>query len=79
MFENQTRLWVIHISNSARLAERARNEGFMCIGWTRLGDLSSYDKKPKMKRRVAGVEACDPPEPNHIGRDPRHFGKPEQP
>lgn len=49
MFEDATRLWVVHIGNNARLAERARNEGFMCIGWTKVGDLTPYNTIGKMK------------------------------
>jgi len=49
MFENATRLWVVHISNNAKIATRAQREGFACIGWTRIGDLSPHDTRPKMK------------------------------
>lgn len=57
MFESASRLWVVHISNNARLAERARNEGFMCIGWTKIGDLTPHDSREKMK---AAYEAAFP-------------------
>ena len=57
MFDNHNRLWIIHIGNNAKLAERARNEGFMCIGWTKIGDLSPYDTREKMK---AAYEAAYP-------------------
>ncbi|MGH7242569.1 MAG: restriction endonuclease [Phycisphaerales bacterium] len=49
MFENASRLWVVHISNNAKLAARAQREGFICIGWTRMGDLSRYDTRDKMR------------------------------
>lgn len=49
MFENQSRLWVIHISGNKRLAERAQKEGFICIGWTKIGDLSAHDTPDKMR------------------------------
>jgi restriction system protein len=49
MFENKTTLWVIHISNSEEVASRAQKEGFVCIGWTRLGNLAPYDTREKMK------------------------------
>lgn len=49
MFENANRLWVVHISNNAKLAERARNEGFMCIGWTKIGDLTKLDTRESLK------------------------------
>jgi restriction system protein len=42
-------LWVIHIGNDDRIALRARNEDFICIGWTAMGDLSPYDTRPKMR------------------------------
>jgi restriction system protein len=49
MFDNASHLWVVHISNSAKLAARAQKEGFICIGWTRMGDLTPYDTREKMK------------------------------
>ena len=49
MFDNAERLWVVHISNNKRVAERAQREGFMCIGWTRIGDLRPYDTQEKLK------------------------------
>lgn len=49
MFENAARLWVVHISNNKRFAERAQRENFMCIGWTRIGDLRPYDTPEKLK------------------------------
>lgn len=49
MFEPNSRLWVVHISNSPRIAARAQQEGFICIGWTRIGDLSPYNTREKMK------------------------------
>jgi len=33
-------LWVVHIGNDDRIALRALEEGFVCIGWTDIGDLS---------------------------------------
>ena len=42
-------LWVVHIGNSDRIALRARDEGFVCIGWTALGPLSQLDSREKMK------------------------------
>lgn len=55
MFDNANRLWVVHISNNAKLAERARNEGFMCIGWTTMGDLSPHDTREKMKAAMTAA------------------------
>lgn len=53
MFDNANRLWVVHISNDVKIAARAQDEdhGFICIGWTKLGDLSPYDTREKMKAR----------------------------
>lgn len=39
----------MHISQSDHIALRARDEGFVCIGWTDIGDLSPYDTRPKMR------------------------------
>ncbi|MBX3362766.1 MAG: hypothetical protein KF705_15185 [Phycisphaeraceae bacterium] len=49
MFDNASRLWVIHISNHAKIANRAQTEGFVCIGWTRIGNLAPHDTREKMK------------------------------
>lgn len=55
MFKNTSRLWVVHISNNAKLAERARNEGFMCIGWVAIGDLTPHDTREKMKAAMTAA------------------------
>ncbi|MGP1273485.1 MAG: restriction endonuclease [Phycisphaerales bacterium] len=57
MFESAERLWVVHISNHKRIAQRAQAEGFVCIGWTRIGNLSPYDTPEKLK---AAYEAAFP-------------------
>lgn len=49
MFEDAQRLWVVHISNNRHLAERAQAEGFICIGWSRIGDLSPYKSREELK------------------------------
>src|SRR5687768_9507452 len=61
MFENKARLWVVHISNDEACALRAQNEGFVCIGWTRIGDLTPFDTREKMKAayRRAFPQAAD--------------------
>ena len=51
-FEGKNTLWVVHIANHDGIAIRARNEGFVCIGWTAMGDLSSFDTREKMRRRM---------------------------
>jgi len=48
-FIDKNILWVVHIGNDDRIALRARDEGFVCIGWTSMGDLSQYDKRDKMR------------------------------
>ena len=61
MFENKTTLWVVHIANHEPTALRAQSEGFICIGWTKIGDLTPYDTREKMKAayRIAFPEATD--------------------
>lgn len=49
MFENHSRLWVVHLSKDAAIAARARKEGFICIGWTKIGDLAPYNTRERMK------------------------------
>lgn len=48
-FSSASTLWVLHIGNNDRIALRAVDENFVCIGWTRIGDLSSHDTRPKMR------------------------------
>lgn len=49
MFEDADTLWVVHIGNDDRIALKARDEGFVCIGWTKMGDLSQYPTREEMK------------------------------
>lgn len=49
MHELSDRLWVVHISNDLEIAARAQAEGFICIGWTRIGDLGPYDSPEELK------------------------------
>ena len=49
LFSNANTLWVVHIGKDDRIAIRAHKEGFVCIGWTTMGDLSSYDTRNKMR------------------------------
>lgn len=51
-FKNKSTLWVIHIGNSEKIALRARDEGFVCIGWTALGDLSQFKTRDKMRKAM---------------------------
>lgn len=51
-FPGADTLWVVHIGNDDRIALRAREEGFVCIGWTEIGDLSPYDTRDKMKEAM---------------------------
>ena len=48
-FGNASTLWVVHIGNDDRIALRAREEGFVCIGWTEIRNLAPYDTRPKMR------------------------------
>lgn len=49
MFEDRGTLWVIHIGNDDRIALRAVEEGFVCIGWTKMGDVSSYTTRDSLR------------------------------
>src|SRR6266498_5450024 len=49
MFENESRLWVVHIANDEACAQRAQTEGFICIGWTKIGNLELHNTREKMK------------------------------
>lgn len=42
-------LWVIHIGNDDQIALRALNEGFVCIGWPEIGDLSDLSTRDEMR------------------------------
>lgn len=42
-------LWVVHIGNDDRIALRALEEGFVCIGWTDMGDLSPHNTREAMR------------------------------
>jgi restriction system protein len=56
MFDDTGRAWGIHISQSRKAAERAQGDdksGLVCIGWTRLGDLSPHDTIDKLKTHYA--------------------------
>jgi len=52
MFEGRETLWVVHIGKSERIALRARDAGFICIGWEAIGDLSSHDTREKMRKAM---------------------------
>src|ERR1051326_3296224 len=49
MFEKASHLWVLHISNHEETARRAQLEGFVCIGWTKMGDLSKLPTRDAVK------------------------------
>ncbi len=49
MFTDCERLWVVHIGNNDRIALSARDEGFICLGWTKIGDLSTYSTRERMR------------------------------
>ena len=52
LFDGHNTLWVIHIGNDDRIALRARNEGFVCIGWTQIGNLARYKTREAMKAAI---------------------------
>lgn len=52
MFDGHRPLWVIHIGNDDQIALRARNEGFICIGWTKMGDLSRFPTREATKQAM---------------------------
>jgi len=56
-FSDANTLWVIHIGNNDRIALRALEEGFVCIGWTEMGDLAVHGTRPAMR---AAMEAAYP-------------------
>ena len=49
VFSDRETLWVIHIGNSDTIALRARDEGFVCIGWSKLGDLSGLSTREEVR------------------------------
>ena len=53
MFDGKDTLWVIHIGKDDKIPLRAREEGFVCIGWTDMGDLSQYTTREAMKAAMA--------------------------
>ena len=53
MFDGKDTLWVVHIGKDDKIPLRARDEGFVCIGWTEMGDLSQYTTREAMKAAMA--------------------------
>jgi restriction system protein len=43
------RLWVVHIGLNDSIALRALKDGFVCIGWTEMGDLAAFPTREKMR------------------------------
>ena len=64
-------LWVIHIGHNDRIALRARDEGFVCIGWTSLGDLTRLNTREEL--RSALKSAYPSASPNSISSQ---YGQP---
>lgn len=52
-FEGRQTLWVLHIGNDHETALQARDKGFVCIGWTKLGDLSRFKTREALKEAMA--------------------------
>jgi restriction system protein len=61
MFQDKETLWVIHIGENDRLALRAVDEGFVCIGWLSLGDLSSHTTRESIRAAMEGVYPTQKP------------------
>lgn len=51
-FDGHDTLWVLHISKDETTAIRARDEGFVCIGWSKLGDLNQYPTRDALKEAM---------------------------
>lgn len=49
MFEGKETLWVVHIGNDDDIALRAKQEGFVCIGWTKMGSLAPFETREAMR------------------------------
>lgn len=54
-FEGRETLWVIHIGNNDKIALRARDEGFVCIGWTKMGDLAKFSTREEFKQAMVAT------------------------
>lgn len=54
IFEEKSTLWVIHIGDDDLLALRARDEGFVCIGFADI-DATNLDTREKTKAAVAAA------------------------
>lgn len=52
-FRGRHTLWVLHVGDEHDIALRAREEGFICIGWTKLGDLSRFGSRDTLKKAMA--------------------------
>lgn len=52
-FEGRETLWVVHIGKDDLIPLRARNEGFVCIGWSKIGDCTPYKNRDAMRAVVA--------------------------
>lgn len=73
MFDDASRFRVIHISNHKGIARRARQEGFVCIGRTKMGDASPLDSRAVLKEPMR--KTWSPPPRGHpsalaTGRSP---------
>jgi len=52
-FDGRRTLWVVHIGKDDQIAIQARDKGFVCIGWTKLGNLSEYKTREALKQAMA--------------------------
>lgn len=53
MFDGTEVLWVVHIGKDDKVPLRSRDEGFACIGWTAMGDLTQYPTREATKVAMA--------------------------
>lgn len=53
IFEGRDTLWVVHIGKDDHVPLRARDEGFVCIGWSKMGDLSRHKTRKAMRTAMA--------------------------
>ncbi|HYE96459.1 MAG TPA: restriction endonuclease [Rubricoccaceae bacterium] len=51
-FNDNGTLWVVHIGNNDRIGLRALKEGFVCLGWTAMGDLAPHSTREAMRKAM---------------------------
>lgn len=51
-FEGRQTLWVLHMGNDYQTVLRARDEGFVAIGWSKLGNLIRFNSREALKEAM---------------------------